>query len=157
MNLPDIQNSIDGRTEKIRVSSRELNRVAGLTPKLRKFNRTGRGTKRTPGTMNKVEAKYHAHLERLANDGSIAWFAFERFTFKLADDTRYTPDFAVMLNDGVIECHEVKGGKKNKTTGASTFWCEEDAKLKIKLAAEIIPLKFSIVFPTPDGWGRKDF
>lgn len=127
-----------------------------------KFQRHGRGTRRTPGEMNKPEKAYAAHLDQLLKASEISWYGFEKVTFKLAPDTRYTPDFMVMLNDGQIEFHEVKGGKKKKIggvdTGERTFWCEEDAKLKIKLAAEILPFRFSIVYPVLRGeWGRKDF
>ena len=128
-----------------------------------KFNRHGRGTKRKLlGEMNKVEAAYADHLESLLKAGEIAWYRFEAWTFKLAPDTRFTPDFIVMLADGMFEAHEVKGGKKKKVngvaTGERTFWIEEDAKLKIKVAAEMMPLRFSIVYPIGGGqWGRKDF
>jgi hypothetical protein len=40
----------------------------------------------------------------------------------LAKDTFYTSDFMVMLADGRLEAHEVKG-----------FW-QEDARAKIKIA-----------------------
>lgn len=119
-----------------------------------------RGRRRTPGQMNAVEEKYNAFLAEQHRLGVIAWYAFEPVTFKLAADTRYTPDFLVMMPDGSLECREVKGGKKNKRTGARTFWCEEDAKLKVKVAARMYTLiAFAIVYPLEKGigWGRKDF
>lgn len=127
-----------------------------------RFRRHGRGKRKEPGTMNSGEKAYAAHLFVLQSAREIEWYGFEKVTFKLADDTRYTPDFMVMLADGTIEFHEVKGGKKKKIngvdTGERTFWCEEDAKLKIKIAAEMFPFRFSIVFPIGGGkWGRKDF
>lgn len=124
----------------------------------RKFRqRGGRGKRRGPGEMNGTEKKYDAILDAQYRAGEIAWYAFEAVTFKLAPDTRYTPDFVVMLNDGAIEFREVKGGTKDKATGKRKPFIEEDAKLKIKMAAELLPFRFSIVFPTPDGWQRKDF
>ena len=50
--------------------------------------------------------------------------------FKLADDTRYTPDFMVMLADGQLQSHEVKG-----------YWTD-DARVKTKVAAALFPLEF---------------
>lgn len=82
------------------------------------------------GVMNGTERAYHEHLTQRQHAGEIAWFKFEGMTFKLADDTRYTPDFAVMLADGQMEIHEVKG-----------FWTD-DARVKIKVAAELFPFAF---------------
>ena len=60
------------------------------------------------GAMNKTEAAYAQKLELHKRAGEVLWYAFEGVTLKLADGCRYTPDFAVMLADGVIEMHEVK-------------------------------------------------
>lgn len=62
-----------------------------------------------PGAQNKTEAEYGRILEARKQAGEIEWYAFEGITFKLADDTRYTPDFAVMLAGGAMEMHEIKG------------------------------------------------
>ena len=86
-----------------------------------------------PGQMNKTEAAYAAHLESLKAAGEIVWYVFESLTFKLADDTRYTPDFAVMLSSGQMQAHEVKG-----------FW-QDDARVKIKVAAAKFPFEFIAV------------
>lgn len=80
--------------------------------------------------MNGLEAQHAAILTERKNKGEIADFWFEQFTFKLADDTRYTPDFVVMLPDGVLEVHEVKG------------FLEDDALVKFKVAAEMFPFTF---------------
>lgn len=95
------------------------------------------------GQMNKTEAAYYAHLQAQGH----AWVEFEAITLKLADGCRYTPDFAVMRQDGVIELHEVKGSK-------AIF--QDDAKVKIKLAAKLFPFVFKLAFPIPikhgGGW-----
>lgn len=83
-----------------------------------------------PGQMNKSETAYAAHLDRLKNVGQILWWKFEALKLRLADNTFYTPDFAVLASDYVLECHEVKG-----------FWMD-DAKAKIKIAAELYPFRF---------------
>ena len=82
------------------------------------------------GTMNKTEAAYDAHLAILERTGDILWRKFEGLKLRLADNTFYTPDFAVMARDGVLECHEVKG-----------FWTD-DARAKIKIAADMYPFRF---------------
>jgi hypothetical protein len=101
--------------------------------------------KHKPGVMNKIEAAYDAHLASLEAAGEIAWRKFEGITLKLAPDTRYTPDFFVMMPDGFLECHEVKG-----------FW-QEDAKIKIKVAAAMFPFRFKSIMAKPkkDGGGWK--
>ncbi len=82
------------------------------------------------GQMNKSEAAYAAHLELLKHSGEILWYRFEGIKLRLADNTFYTPDFAVMARDCVMEIHEVKG-----------FW-QDDARAKIKIAAEMYPFRF---------------
>lgn len=82
------------------------------------------------GQMNKTEAAYAQHLSLLQHAGEIAWHKFEGLKLRLADNTFYTPDFAVMSSDGVMECHEVKG-----------FW-QDDARAKIKIAADMYPFRF---------------
>ena len=82
------------------------------------------------GTMNKTEAAYAATLDERRHAGEVAWFKFEGIKLRLADNTFYTPDFAVMLSDGALEMHEVKG-----------FW-QDDARVKIKIAAELYPMRF---------------
>ena len=101
------------------------------------------------GAMNKSEQAYAAHLEWLKGHRSILWYRFEGLKFRLADNTFYTPDFAVLNGDGVLECHEVKG-----------FWAE-DARVKIKIAAEMYPIRFVAVKAKAKkdggGWAVEDF
>lgn len=85
------------------------------------------------GTANKTEAAYGALLEQRRIAGEVAWYRFEGLKLRLADNTFYTPDYAVMLSDGTIECHEVKG-----------FW-QDDARVKIKVAADQYPFRFVAV------------
>ncbi len=101
------------------------------------------------GEMNKTEAAYDDHLKALLNIGTIVWYKFEALKFRLADNTFYTPDFAVMGLGGIMEIHEVKG-----------FW-QDDARVKIKVAAEMYPFKFIAVKAKPKkdggGWGYEVF
>lgn len=101
------------------------------------------------GAMNKTEAAYAATLDQRRTAGEVAWFKFEGMKFRLADNTFYTPDFAVMLVDGVLEMHEVKG-----------FW-QEDARAKIKIAADMYPMRFVAIQVKPKrkggGWKVEEF
>lgn len=101
------------------------------------------------GAMNKTEQAYDAHLAQLQHAGQILWRKFEGLKLRLADNTFYTPDFAVMLASGQIECHEVKG-----------HW-EDDARAKIKIAADMYPFRFIAVKVVPKklggGWAMESF
>lgn len=90
------------------------------------------------GEMNKLESQYRLYLELLKSAGRILWYSFEGMKFRLADKTFYTPDFMVMLADGTLEAHEIKGAK-------AIFM--DDAKVKVKVAAEMYPVKFVVVYP----------
>jgi hypothetical protein len=63
-------------------------------------------------------------LDTLKVGGGVVDWWFEAIKLRLADKTWYTPDFAVLMADGTLELHEVKG-----------FW-RDDARVKIKVAAE---------------------
>ena len=89
-----------------------------------------RGAARESG-MNKTEAEYAEILEARRWRGEVVWWKYEGITLKLADNTRYTPDFAVMLPQGDFELHETKGG-----------FIREDGWLKLKLAAGMFPFRF---------------
>lgn len=82
------------------------------------------------GSMNKSEAAYASDLDARKVSGDVMWWAFEAIKIRLADNTFYTPDFMVMRSDSTLECHEVKG-----------FW-QDDARVKIKVAAALFPAKF---------------
>lgn len=85
------------------------------------------------GAMNKTEQAYADRLRALEHAGEVLWFKFEGMKLRLADNTFYTPDFAVLASDGVLEMHEVKG-----------FW-QDDARAKIKIAAAMFPFRFFAV------------
>lgn len=97
------------------------------------------------GTMNKTEAAYHAHLELLRYAGEVLWFKFEGVKLRLADNTFYTCDFAVLPASGLLEMHEVKG-----------FW-QDDARVKIKVSASLYPFKFIAVTKRGSNWEREEF
>ena len=85
------------------------------------------------GARNKTEAAYERFLQEQLVVGLISWYRFEGIKLRLADNTFYTPDFAVMQANGQMELHEVKG-----------FW-QDDARVKIKVAADAYPFRFIAV------------
>ena len=101
------------------------------------------------GEMNKTERAYNELLKTRLSLGTIQWYEFEAITLKLADDTRYTPDFVVMDRDGVLELHEVKG---------SPFVFRDDAKVKVKVCAGKFPFRMFVVYPEKGGgWKRVEY
>ncbi len=101
------------------------------------------------GAMNATERAYSVHLEALKQRGDVLWFKFEGIKLRLADNTFYTPDFAVLASDSVLELHEVKG-----------HW-QDDARAKIKIDADLYPMRF-LAFKKRaakegGGWSAEDF
>ena len=101
------------------------------------------------GEMNKTEAEYAQYLVDQQRALEVLWFKFEGLKLRLADNTFYSPDFAVMTGSYTLECHEVKG-----------FW-QDDARVKIKVAAAIFPFRFVAVTKRPKksggGWEVEEF
>lgn len=101
------------------------------------------------GAMNKTEQQYAEYLAARQQAGTVLWFKFEGVKLRLADSTFYSPDFAVMVADGSMEMHEVKG-----------HW-QDDARVKIKVAAELYPFRFIAVRPKlrrdGGGWQQEAF
>ena len=85
------------------------------------------------GVMNKTERNYAGYLESRKMIGEIQYYAFDSIKFRLADKTFYSPDFIVLKASGELEAHEVKG-----------HW-EDDARVKIKVAASMHPVPFIAV------------
>ena len=97
------------------------------------------------GTMNKTEAAYSKYLEVQKQFGDVLWFAFEPMNLRIADKCFYKIDFLVMVKNGQLECHEVKG-----------FWTD-DALVKIKAAAAKFPFRFVSVKLVKDEWEFREF
>lgn len=113
------------------------------------FTRYAKGRKRKVGQANKTERRYAdvLALRKLANE--VEWYRFEGLKVRLADGAFYTPDYAVMLADGTLECHEVKAGKLDKATGLIMMLCEEASKVRVKVAAEMYPIAFVFAVERP--------
>ncbi|MCO6514321.1 MAG: DUF1064 domain-containing protein [Snodgrassella sp.] len=102
------------------------------------------------GQMNKTEQAYEQEVLKPAmQSGQIVWYQFEGIKLKLANNTFYTPDFNVMNADGTMEMREVKG-----------FW-QDDARVKIKVAASEYPFRFiavkRIAKKNGGGWCIEEF
>lgn len=97
------------------------------------------------GAMNKTEAAYDQYLADCHAAGDVLWWMFEAVKLRLADATFYSPDFAVMLADGHLEMHEVKG-----------HW-QDDARVKIKVAASLYPFQFIAIKRAGKLWEEERF
>lgn len=101
------------------------------------------------GQLNKTEEAYRRYLENRRIVGEVLWYRFEGIKLRLADNTFYSPDFAVMLRSGEMEMHEVKG-----------YW-QDDARAKIKIAADQYPFRFIAVKVKAKkdggGWSLEEF
>ena len=109
------------------------------------MKRFGRGTRRIPGQMNKLETRFAEYLELQKKAGLIYWYDYEPIRLKLADRTTYLPDFMALMSDDSIQLFEVKG-----------FW-EQHARIKIKVAADKFPFKFTAVQWVKKEWSFENF
>jgi hypothetical protein len=114
---------------------------------VRKPRRYGRSVRRKPGEMNGLERRYAKVLEDQHRLGTIQEFRFEGMKLRLAPKTFYDPDFFVISADGTVELHEVKGAKK--VDGRWKPFVEDDAMVKIKVAAAIFPFRFKMLWFDP--------
>ena len=104
--------------------------AGGATPGSNPHRVLGKGRVKV-GELNQTEQRYYDEvLYPRMIAGEILWAKFEGFKLRLADGCFYSPDFIVMLKDGSLEAHEVKG-----------YW-EDTARVKIKVAAAMYPLRF---------------
>lgn len=98
------------------------------------------------GVMNKSEARYASEvLDVRKASGEVAAYWYESVKLRLAEGAWFTVDFFVMLADGRLEAHEVKG------------FLRESAAVRIKMAAEKYPFLFFMAFKRKkvDGGGWK--
>jgi hypothetical protein len=116
-------------------------------------------TQHTSGQMNGLEKKYAQHLEMRKMVGEIIDYKFEPLKLKLAPSTFYNPDFLLLMPDRTIELHETKGSSKNRSTGVTKPFYEDDAIVKIKVASTMFP-EFIFVMAWEEkgvGWKFKRF
>lgn len=100
------------------------------------------------GERNKTEQRFEDEILRpgmLAGD--ILWYRFEGIKLRLADNTFLTVDFAVMGANSILTMIDVKGGEAV---------IQEDARVKMKVAADAYPFRFQFAFPGRAGWTYED-
>lgn len=85
----------------------------------------GRTVKPVRGNMNQLESDYAKHLDYRIRIGEVAAYWYEAIKFRLADGSHYTPDFLVMLADGLYQIHECKGHMR------------EAAHVRLKVTSEV--------------------
>ncbi len=95
--------------------------------------------------MNKTEAEYGRMIHADWQTGKVSWWGYETVTLKLGPDCRYTPDFMLMMPNGQIEFHEVKGG-----------FIRDDSKVKLKVAAEKFPFVFKLAQKKNGRWSVEE-
>ena len=103
-----------------------------------------------PKYKNRTEEKYASNLHLRLTCGEIHSYSYESIRLRIGGTAKrgiyFTPDFLVILADGSIEFHEVKG-----------FW-REAAKVRINVAAEKFPyFKFRAVKLVKGSWEHEEF
>lgn len=99
--------------------------------------------------MNKTEMAYAQYLEAKKAAGEVAWYKFEAMKLRLADNTFYSPDF----------CRDASKWRAGNAR-SERFWAD-DARVKIKVAADMHPFRFIAVRVKPKkdggGWAVEEF
>lgn len=123
-------------------SGRQQPSDPSLAPSLRAGDKNpvaGRAAPKKRPSKTQAEAEYELILQTRYPEARIL---FEAYTLKLAFDTRYTPDLAVVYPDGRIDFYEIKGK-----------FLFEKALNKPKIAARLFPQhNFFLAQKTRDGW-----
>jgi hypothetical protein len=92
-----------------------------------------------------LERQYADYLHTLMRVGEIQFYQFEPVRLIIGKDCTWQPDFLVMLNDGTLEWHEVKGRRR------------EDAMIKIRVAVKQFHWwKFVLVEHKRGVWEQKE-
>ena len=138
------------------VEAQESGQSPAISPPIKPLKAHGR---QRVEKKNKTELAYESHLNLRKITGEVVWFQFEGITLKLGPDCRYTPDFPVMLTDGTIEIHEIKG-KENRVKQSGEKYAaprfEDDARAKIAVAATMFPFIFKVVYRVDGNWIEKE-
>lgn len=95
------------------------------------------------GEKNQSEQRYEDEVLKPGMlVGDIRWYRFEGIKLRLADNTFLTVDYAVLPADGVLTMVDVKGAKAI---------VQEDARVKMRVAADSYPFRFEMAFPNKGG------
>jgi hypothetical protein len=74
---------------------------------------------------NNWEREYAGFLEKRKGCGVIKAWYYEPFSIRLAGRTHIKPDFLVVLPDGKLEIHEVKGFARPAWNAKWKIFCEQ--------------------------------
>lgn len=102
--------------------------------------------RRKLGEMNGLETAFSEVLEGRLRSGDVLRWDYEPVALRIAwphDGVRgssYTPDFMVVLHDGEVVFYETKG------------YMRDDARVKLKVAAERYPFRFCLVTRKNGKW-----
>ena len=123
-----------------------------MTPPFRKkFGRRGYAKGRpVKGVMNANEAAFAKVLEEWKARGDILHYGYESVQLILAPRTTLLLDFHVIEADGTFVFYECKAGMRN-----GKYRVEEDANVKMKLAAEKFPYLKMVVTWVHKTYARK--
>lgn len=100
------------------------------------------------GEKNKTEQRYEDEVLRVGiMTGGVLWYRFEGVKLRIADSTFLTVDYAVLPTDGILTMVDVKGGHAV---------IQDDARVKMKVAAEAYPFRFQFAYPESGGWTHED-
>lgn len=100
--------------------------------------------RRQAGEMNGHEKAFaEAFIIPHERAGQIETWGFERYKLKLADNTTLTPDFDIVWAEtGELAFYDVKANWAGKPH------IEEDAWVKMKVAAEEFGVRLVVVYPS---------
>jgi hypothetical protein len=118
-----------------------------------RFSLLSKGLVRTRGKMNASEKKYSKWLETLVAAGEVSKWWFEPFSLRLTacdegKPARYTPDFVVLMMDGLTFVDDLK---------TERGFDDPASLVRIKVAADQYSLwRFRIVRPDGSGFVHKE-
>lgn len=114
---------------------------------VRKAIRLGLQPSTDERNLNKTETAYLAWLKTLGD----YWIGVQCITLKLGHDCRLTPDFWAVNAEG-LRAIDTKG-----TTKDGEPWVEEDAMVKLRIAARLFPfIRFLLAWRTKSGWQHRE-
>lgn len=110
------------------------------------------------GDMNGVERAFALKLADGVKAGTVLWWRFEAVNLRLGAATFYRPDFLTLAPDGQLHVYETKAWWKGGKGKPGRVGWQEDARVKIKVAAGLFPwLRFHAAWCRDGVWEVEDF
>lgn len=103
------------------------------------------------GEPSKVERDYGSRLESMRMAGELRAIQPQPEAIELGHRCSYTCDWQLVLADGSVEWHEVKGRK-----GSRPWFRDDGARVKVRVAARLLaqrdsPVALYVVWPRKGG------